>query len=72
MQVNLQMFDSVGELEEYINRHCQRNVITMLVGKDSIVKNGAYVFSAKIKGLPEQKDKILNGMYNSRKKERAD
>ncbi len=43
----------------------------MLVGKDSIVKNGAYVFSAKIKGLLEQKDKILNGMYNSRKKEAA-
>ena len=71
MQVNLQMFDSLCELEEYINRYCQRNVITMLVGKDSIVKNGTYVFSAKIKGLLEQKDKILNGMYNSRKKERA-
>lgn len=56
MQVNLQMFDSVGALEEYINRHCQRNVITMLVGKDSIVKNGAYVFSAKIKDRLEQKD----------------
>lgn len=71
MQVNLQMFDSVDELEEYINRHCQRNVITMLVGKDSIVKNGAYVFSAKIKDHPEQKDKILNGMFNSREQERA-
>lgn len=43
----------------------------MLVGKDSIVKNGAYVFSAKIKGLPEQKDKILNGMFNFREQERA-
>lgn len=71
MQVNLQMFDSVCELEEYINRHCQRNVITMLVGKDSIVKNGAYVFSAKIKSFPEQKDKILNGMFNFREQERA-
>lgn len=56
MQVNLQMFDSVCELEEYINRHYKRNVITMLVGKDSIVKNGAYVFSAKIKDRLEQKD----------------
>ena len=47
MQVNLQKFDSVGELEEYVNRYSRRNVATILLGKDSIVKNGAYVFSAK-------------------------
>lgn len=51
MQVNLQKFDSVGDLEKHINFYRQKNTTTMLLGKDSIVKNGAYVFSTKINDI---------------------